>query len=207
MSAVSSCLANGSGLVGSGCVSDATSPAIVLAGYFLYWIGNNGVPLTRSNTKTWPVFVVIDTASTSLPSRLTVINEGGEGRSRSQISCFTVWKCQIRLPVFASSARRVLAKRLSPSRSRPMNMLTGFAVATYTMPRWSSRLMPCQEATLPVKVQASFGHVSYPNSPGCGTVLNVHRSLPVRASYARTCPERRAGSRPCGPRKSPGPCR
>ena len=157
-------------------------------GYFLYSIGNSGVPLMRSNTKTCPVFVVIATASTFLPSRLTVINEGGEGRSRSQISCFTVWKCQIRLPVFASRASSVLPKRLSPSRSRPMNMLTGLAVATYTMPRCSSRLMPCQEATLPEYVQASFGHVSYPNSPGCGTVWNVHRSLPVRASYARMSP-------------------
>ena len=41
-----------------------------------------------------------------------------------------------------------------------MNMLIGFETGTYTMPRFSSRLIPGQFARLPLNVQASFGHVS-----------------------------------------------
>jgi len=41
---------------------------------------------------------------------------------------------------------------------------------------------------LPFTDHESFSHVSLPNSPGRGMVLNVHSSLPVRASKARTTP-------------------
>ena len=41
---------------------------------------------------------------------------------------------------------------------------------------------------LPFTAHDSFSHVSLPNSPGFGIVLNVQSSLPVRASNARTRP-------------------
>ena len=52
MSSVSTCRANGAGLVGSTCVSAATSPGTVLAGYFRDSMGNSGLPFVRSNRKT-----------------------------------------------------------------------------------------------------------------------------------------------------------
>ena len=41
---------------------------------------------------------------------------------------------------------------------------------------------------LPLIAHESFSHVSLPNSPGRGIVLNVQSSLPVRTSNARTSP-------------------
>ena len=41
---------------------------------------------------------------------------------------------------------------------------------------------------LPLIAHEPFCHVSLPNSPGRGIVLNVQSSLPVRASNARTSP-------------------
>ena len=45
-----------------------------------------------------------------------------------------------------------------------------------------------QTPVLPLTAHESFSHVSLPNSPGRGMVLNVHSSLPVRTSNARTRP-------------------
>src|ERR1041384_429617 len=56
------------------------------------------------------------------------------------------------------------------------------------MPRCVSTDISPQLLTPPMYFQASFGHVSYPNSPGRGTVWNVHTSLPVSTSYARMSP-------------------
>ena len=63
-------------------------------------IGKSGTPVTRSKTKTNPCFVVWATASMTLPLRRTRSSVGGEGKSRSQMSCLTAWKCQSRLPVW-----------------------------------------------------------------------------------------------------------
>src|SRR5438445_356666 len=48
--------------------------------------------------------------------------------------------------------------------------------------------MPVQTPVLPLIAHDSFSHVSLPNSPGRGIVLNVQRSLPVFTSNARTRP-------------------
>src|SRR4029450_1854143 len=56
------------------------------------------------------------------------------------------------------------------------------------MPRLVSMVIPGHEFAPPAVFHASLGHVSEPDSPGCGMVGNVQRSLPVRMSYARTCP-------------------
>src|SRR5258705_8193222 len=48
--------------------------------------------------------------------------------------------------------------------------------------------MPVQTPVLPLVAHDSFSHVSLPNSPGRGIVLNVHSSLPVFASHPRTRP-------------------
>ena len=45
-----------------------------------------------------------------------------------------------------------------------------------------------QTPVLPLTAHESFSHVSLPNSPGRGMVLNVQSSLPVRTSNARTSP-------------------
>ena len=45
-----------------------------------------------------------------------------------------------------------------------------------------------QTPVLPLIAHESFSQVSLPNSPGRGIVLNVHSSLPVRTSKARTRP-------------------
>ena len=82
MSSVSSCRANGFGLVGSGCVSAAVSPGTSLAGYFRYSIGNSGVPFVRSNTNTKPCLVVCTTASIDA----AVLPEPDEARRRRQIA-------------------------------------------------------------------------------------------------------------------------
>src|SRR3954454_8054436 len=56
------------------------------------------------------------------------------------------------------------------------------------MPRLSSKESSLQLLAPPILFHASGGHVSYPNSPGCGTVWKVHASLLVRTSYARISP-------------------
>src|SRR6266852_7970534 len=48
--------------------------------------------------------------------------------------------------------------------------------------------MPVQTPVLPFVAHDSFSHVSLPNSPGRGIVLNVQRSLPLFTSNARTRP-------------------
>ena len=49
-------------------------------------MGNNGLPVARSNRKRNPCLLVCATASTRLPLRFTVTSAGGEGKSRSQMS-------------------------------------------------------------------------------------------------------------------------
>ena len=118
-SRVSNCRANGTGFVGIGWVSAVTSPSTC-------WPDTCGTRSERADSR-WcgrtgtpgACLVACATASIVFPSRLTVTSTGGAGRSRSQISCFTTWKCQIRFPVAASSAIRQLANRLSPVRLAP----------------------------------------------------------------------------------------
>ena len=45
-----------------------------------------------------------------------------------------------------------------------------------------------QTPTLPLVAHEPFSHVSLPNSPGAGIVLNRHTSFPVRTLKARTRP-------------------
>ena len=45
-----------------------------------------------------------------------------------------------------------------------------------------SRDIPAQLFAAPEYVHASFGHVSYPSSPGRGMVWKVQRSVPVLTS-------------------------
>ena len=58
-----------------------------------------------------------------------------------------------------------------------------------TRARASSSTVICvQTPTLPFVAHDSFSHVSLPNSPGFGIVLNCHSILPVLTSNARTWP-------------------
>ena len=102
--AVSCWRANGRGLVGMGCVAAVTSPGTSLRGKRRYSTGKSDFPVTRSNRKMNPCFVVCATASIVRPPCVTVTRLGGDGRSRSQMSWRTVWKCHSRLPVAAFSA-------------------------------------------------------------------------------------------------------
>src|SRR5258708_4989894 len=56
------------------------------------------------------------------------------------------------------------------------------------MPRFKSTVMKPHVFVPERFFQASGGQVSDPGSPGRGTVWNVHRSLPVRASQPRISP-------------------
>src|SRR4029453_6002136 len=90
---------------------------------------------------------------------------GAELLSRSQMSWGTIWKCQRRLPVRASSAIRQLPNRFGPARLAPYKLYLGLPVGTYTMPRGTSIDISPQLLAPPTVFQASGGHVSYPNSP------------------------------------------
>src|SRR5438034_5861797 len=48
--------------------------------------------------------------------------------------------------------------------------------------------MPPQQLAPPTVFHALDGHVSYPNSPGCGMVWKIQRRFPVRAAKARMWP-------------------
>ena len=66
---------------GIGCVGQAFSPGISLAGKGFSSIGNTGSPVSRLKTKTKPCLVATATASIFFPSRFTVNNCGAEERS------------------------------------------------------------------------------------------------------------------------------
>ena len=61
------------------------------------------------------------------PSLAIVMSEGAAGKSRSQRSCLTAWKCQTRSPVSALRQRIVFANRLSPCRLRAVEVVRGRA--------------------------------------------------------------------------------
>ena len=107
-------LAYGLGRVGKGCVNQAFSPLRVDAETFFSTIGKRGFPLSRSKRKTNPCLLIWATAEILFPWCVTVIKLGGAGRSRSHKSWCVVWKCHIRLPVFASNASRQFEYKLLP---------------------------------------------------------------------------------------------
>lgn len=78
-STVKPCFVNGAGFVGNGCVGYAASPGTSLAGTDRSSTGHSGFPVTRSNTNRNPSFVGAATASTRLPSCITVTRFGGGG--------------------------------------------------------------------------------------------------------------------------------
>ena len=58
----------------------------------------------------------------------------------------------------------------------------------YRMPR-SSSMVKNDHVLAPLTLRHEpSSQVSLPNSPGCGTVWNVHTRSPVRRSQARTSP-------------------
>src|SRR5688572_29050887 len=61
-------------------------------------------------------------------------------------------------------------------------------VGRYTYPSSSSALMRDHTLPAPVYDHDSFSQVSTPGSPARGIGLHVQRSLPLRASNARTTP-------------------
>ena len=119
IASVRPCRANGAGFTGRGCVGEANSPSTRDGGTGRSSIGKSEAPVFRSSTNVSPYLVTCATASIWRPSRVTVTSVGGAGKSQSQMSCFTPWKCQMRLPVRASSASTQSANRLSPWRVVP----------------------------------------------------------------------------------------
>src|SRR5262245_51187601 len=82
----------------------------------------------------------------------------------------------------------------------PTRSLFGAPTVMYRIPRAPSSAMWPQTLTPDRFLALSPPQVSYPSSPGRGTVWNVHTSLPVVASHARVSP---AGPEP--PLDPPGP--
>ena len=56
------------------------------------------------------------------------------------------------------------------------------------MPSSSSALIIVQALVLPLYSDEPSNHVSFPNSPACGMVLNIHSRSPVSGSNALTWP-------------------
>ena len=77
---------------------------------------------------------------------------------------------------------RLVPNRLSPGRKPPKKSMVGGLVGMKTRPRSGSADIGAHDETSPVRRQASFFQVSWPNSPGRGMTWNFHSGLPVRAS-------------------------
>src|SRR5205823_6320750 len=122
------------------------------------------------------------------PSTFRSIKSGAAGRSKSQIGWCTIWKCHLRWPVLRSTQTRLSPNRLLPGLWPPYRSDVGSSTGRYTRPASSSTVICDQTPVLPLIAHDSFSHVSLPNSPGRGIVLNVQSVFPVRTSYARTRP-------------------
>src|SRR5205823_2739142 len=122
------------------------------------------------------------------PSTFRSIKSGAAGRSKSQIGWCTIWKCHLRWPVLRSTQTRLSPNRLLPGLWPPYRSDVGSSTGRYTRPASSSTVICVHTPVLPLTAHDSFSHVSLPNSPGRGIVLNVHSSLPLFTSNARTSP-------------------
>src|SRR4029453_17415118 len=100
----------------------------------------------------------------------------------------TIWKCHLRCPVLRSTQTMLSPNRLLPGRWPPYRSDLGSSTGRYTSSASSSTVICDHTPVLPLIAHDSFSQVSFPNSPGRGRVLNVHSSLPVRTSHARTRP-------------------
>src|SRR3954470_21543486 len=87
-----------------------------------------------------------------------------------------------------STATRLSANRLLPGRWPPYKSDGGSSTGRYARPAASSTVIWVHTPVLPLTAHESFSHVSLPNSPGRGMVLNVHNNLPVRTSNSRASP-------------------
>ena len=82
-----SCLTNGFGKSGMGCVSDGFSPnKSVSVGTGISLMGYTGLPVALLSRNIKPDLVACANASISLPSFLIVTNTGAVGKSLSQRS-------------------------------------------------------------------------------------------------------------------------
>ena len=124
-SSVSSWISSGRGLVGNGCVGDRSSPGRSEAATGRSSIGQIGAPVSRLKVYAKPCFVVSTTMGVRRPSMVTSIRTGALGLSKFQMSWCTIWKCHARLPVFTSSASRLVPNRLSPGRKPPKKSMVG----------------------------------------------------------------------------------
>jgi uncharacterized protein involved in response to NO len=82
-------------------------------------IGQTGVPVRRSRTNRNAFLFACISALIRRPSTVMSPSMAGPTFSHSHRLWCTVWKCQTRLPVFASRATTESAKRLSPGRQAP----------------------------------------------------------------------------------------
>src|SRR5688572_6416936 len=107
--------------------------------------------------------------------------------SKSNSSCGVNWKCHFNFPVSASRATTALVYRLSPIRESPFQSGPGLPTPQYV--RFDSgSYEPVVQIDPPPVFHESPAHVSWPGSPGCGTVLNFQICLPVTGSYAAMNP-------------------
>ena len=72
---------SGAGTVGRGCVGHASSPGTSLLGTARSETGKSGLPVSRSRTNTYPIFVVSMSAGMFLPFRRIVKSTGSAGMS------------------------------------------------------------------------------------------------------------------------------
>src|SRR5580765_2621838 len=92
------------------------------------------------------------------------------------------------MPVFRSTATTLSANKLFPGRLPPYSSIVGVSTGRYTSPASGSTEIWVHTPTLPDHSHEPFSHVSLPNSPGPGIVLNFQSCLPVFTSNARTRP-------------------
>ncbi len=186
-STVNDCFANGGGTVGNGCVGQNPRLAFRSEGRAARrsarWV-RRSPGRTRTASR-----VLLATATTSRlrPLWRIVVNCGAALGSMSHKSWCTSWKCQQAL-----ARARVERDDRRPEESRRH----GRSIESHT----SGNLAECRQylgcvsivslapgVVSPIYFHASFGHVSYPNSPGRGTVWNVQPAC-RRARHRRECP-------------------
>src|SRR6187200_2845592 len=116
------------------------------------------------------------------------MTSGADEMSWSHSGWCTSWKCHLRTPVFRSTATSDSANRLLPGRLPPYSSIVGVSTGRYARPASGSAVICVHTPLLPVHSHDPFSHVSLPNWPGPGIVLNRHSCLPDFASNARTRP-------------------
>ena len=111
---------NGGGRVGRSCVVASCSPGTSDGGHAQLLHREDGLAgLAVEHVGAAVLRDLRDDVAALAVLRDRDQSAGAAGKSRSQTSCLTAWKCQTRSPVAAFRHRIVFANRLSPCRFAP----------------------------------------------------------------------------------------